>query len=72
MKKPKDYSHEKPRDAFRSAWLELLWAERLVLEFLHKDTEQNETCRPTTKIQLSEFWKFLEQKKQQLDEKFEE
>lgn len=72
MQKPKDYSHERPRNKHRSEWLELLWAERLVLEFLHHDTLQNDTVTPTTKIPLSEFRKYLETKKQSLDEKFEE
>lgn len=73
MQKTKDRNkQEKPRDSFRSEWLELLWAERLVLEFLHKDTTRNEKCRPTTKITLYEFRKYLEEKKDKLDEHFEE
>ena len=72
MQKPKDYSHERPRNPFKSAWLELLWAERLVLEFLHSKTNEDDTVTPTTKIPLSEFWKYLETKKQSIDEKFEE
>jgi len=72
MQKPKDYSHEKPRNKERSEWLELLWAERLVLEFLHRNASQYDTVRPTTKITLNEFRKYLEEKKDKLDEKFEE
>ena len=72
MQKPKDYSHERPRNKHRSEWLKILEAESLVLEFLHKDTLDNETIRPTTQITMNEFWKYLEEKKQQLDEKFEE
>jgi hypothetical protein len=72
MKKPKDYSHERKRSSFKSESLELLWAERLILEFLHRDTALYDTCRPTTKITLNEFRKFLEEKKDKLGEKFEE
>lgn len=73
MQKAKDKNkQEKPRNSFRSEWLELLWAERLVLEFLHHDTAHHETCRPTTKITLYEFRKYLEEKKDKLDEYFEE
>lgn len=73
MQKVKDKNkQEKPRNSFRSEWLELLWAERLVLEFLHRDTTHHETCRPTTKITLYEFRKYLEEKKDKLNEYFEE
>jgi hypothetical protein len=72
MKKPKDYAHEKKRNSFKSESLELLWAERLILEFLHKDSSLYDTCRPITKITLNEFWKFLEEKKDQMADKFEQ
>ena len=72
MKKPKDYAHEKKRNSFKSESLELLWAERLILEFLHKDSSLYDTCRPATKITLQEFRKYLQEKKDKMDEEFEE
>jgi len=73
MQKNKDYNkQEKPWDSFRSAGLELLGAERLILEFLHHNTMQDEQIRPTTKITLYEFRKYLEEKKDTLDEYFED
>lgn len=72
MQKPKDYSHEKKRDSFKSESLELLWAIRLILEFMHRDVDINDTCRPATKIPLQEFRKFLQEKKDKMDEEFEE
>lgn len=72
MQKPKDYSHEKKRDSFKSESLELLWAIRLILEFMHRDVDINDTCRPATKISLQEFRKFLQEKKDKMDEEFEE
>lgn len=72
MQKPKDYSHEKKRDPFKSESLEVLWAIRLILEFMHHDVDINDTCRPATKITLQEFRKYLQEKKDKMDEEFEE
>lgn len=60
------------RNAYKSKALDLLSCESLILHFLHQGAGIAEDVRSIKEISLYEFWKYIQDEKEALEEEREE
>lgn len=70
MRKVKD-SQRKTKDPFKkSEALEVVITEKIVMEFMQWKNEGKDPCIPITKMNLFDFRRFVQEKRNKLDSKY--
>ena len=61
----------KNKDPFKkSEALEVVITEKIVMEFMQRKNEWKEPCIQITKMNLFAFWRFVQEKRNKLDQKY--